>query len=290
MKILICGATGFIGRHLATSLKAAGHTVLRGVRKPSQAGDIAVDFCKDISTEVWLSKLDGVEVVINAVGVLRESKAQPMHLLHEQAPIALFSACEAAGIKRIVQVTALGIEQGIEKIYYQSRRASEAYLHKLPATLPYLILRPSYIYSEDSVRTRMFRILAELPVHILPAGGRQLLQPVHIDDICEAVCRWLDDEKALGMTVACVGAEAVDMRGLLDSYRQQLQRPKALHLHVPAMLVEIGAKLGDFMPSSPLCSDTLAILNAGNTGDASEFADLLGRQPRSYRGFISTHN
>jgi uncharacterized protein YbjT (DUF2867 family) len=288
MKILVCGATGFVGRHLTSSLRAAGHTVVRGVRKPSQPDDIAVDFCKDTTKEAWFPKLVGVDVVINAVGVLRDSTKQPMALVLEQTPIALFSACKEAGVKRIVQISALGIDKGVETPYFQTRRAPEAYLNNLPDNMRWLILRPSVIYGEGGVSAKMFRFQAGLPIHTLPAGGKQSLQPVHIDDICAAVNRWLADSEAKSQTVSCVGQEATDMRGMLDSYRQQLGHSNALHISIPAFLVGLSAWAGDLIPASPLCSDTLTMLNAGNTSDGTAFTQLLGRQPKSYRTFINS--
>jgi uncharacterized protein YbjT (DUF2867 family) len=288
MKILVCGATGFLGRHLTENLSSAGHTVIRGVRKLTRPDDIAVDFTKDSNIGTWLPRLTEIDAVVNAVGVLRDSPAQPMRLLLEQTPIALFNACrDTAGVKRIVQVSALGIDQGIETPYFQYRREPEAYLNKLPNTLRYLILRPSVIYGEDGASAKMFRLQASLPVHTLPAGGKQKLQPVHIDDICEAVNRWLADEHAENQCVAAVGAEATDMRGMLDSYRSQLKQSPAFHINIPSVLVALSAKLGDFIPASPLCSDTLTMLNAGNTGNGEAFAKLLGRPPRSYKTFLT---
>lgn len=286
MKILVCGATGFVGRHLTESLTSAGHTVVRAIRKPSQPDDIKVDFVKDTNKEAWLPRLNGIDVVINAVGVLRDSEKQPMRLLLEQTPIALFAACQEAGIKRIVQISALGVDKGIETPYFQYRRAPEAYLNKLLGNMRWLILRPSVIYGDDGASAKMFRLQASLPVHFLPAGGTQRLQPVHIDDICEAVNCWLVDANAQSQTVSAVGADATDMRGMLDSYRQQLGLNTAFHMGVPSALVSLSAKLGDHVPASPLCSDTLTMLNSGNTGNVTAFAKLLGREPLSYRQFI----
>jgi uncharacterized protein YbjT (DUF2867 family) len=287
MKILICGATGFVGRHLASTLTAAGHTVVRGVRKTTHPGDIAIDFRRDTGKETWLPRLAGVDAVVNAVGVLRDTAAQPMRLLLEQTPLALLAACKEAEVSRIVQVSANGIDQRIETPYFHYRREPEAFLNKLPDSMRFLILRPSIIYGEDGASAKIFRLQARLPVHFLPDGGRQKLQPVHIDDICSAVEHWLADPAAASQTVIAVGAEATDMRGMLDSYRQQLKGDSAAcHVGVPAFLVKLTAKAGDFIPSSPLCSDTLKMLEAGNTGDTGPFAKLLGRAPRSYRAFI----
>lgn len=287
MNILICGATGFVGRYLTSSLRNAGHTVIRAVRSPSEPNDIAVDFRNDTSKEIWLPRLDGIDTVINAVGVLRDSDEQPMQKLHTETPVALFAACVESDVTRIVHLSALGVESGIHVPYFTTRLVTERALHALPADIRTLCLRPSVIYGEDGASAKMFRQLAKLPLHALPMGGTQSLQPVHIDDICAAVTRWLGDADAASEAIDAVGAEATTMRGMLDSYREQMGYRPAWHVATPAIFVRLAARMGDFIPSSPLCSDTYTMLAAGNTASASRFAALLGHQPRCYRKFIS---
>jgi len=287
MKILVCGATGFVGRHLTRALRDAGHTVIRAVRRPSEPDDIAVDFCNDTSKQIWLPRLNGINVVVNAVGVLRDTPGNPMQKLFAATPAALFAAAAEANVERVVHVSALGVDSGIATAYFSTKLLAEHALKALPAHLRWLCLRPSIIYGDDGASAQMFRLLAKLPVHGLPMGGRQRLQPVHIDDICRAVTHWLADPNAVSQIVAAAGAEATDMRGMLDSYRQQLGHGSALHIAVPSLLVKMAARIGDHIPASPLCSDTLTMLNAGNTTDASNFTRLLGRTPRSYREFIA---
>jgi uncharacterized protein YbjT (DUF2867 family) len=287
MNILICGATGFVGRHLTRSLREVGHTVTRAVRRPSEPDDIAVDFCNDTSKAIWLPRLKGINVVVNAVGVLRDSPNTPMQKLHTEAPVALFAACAETDVECIVHLSALGVDSGVDVPYFSTRLATERALHALPAKVRSLCLRPSVIYGEDGTSAQMFRQLAKLPVHVLPMGGKQSLQPVHIDDICAAVTHWLAKPDATSQTIEAVGAEATTMRGMLDSYREQLGHRSAWHVTMPAIFVHLAARMGDFIPSSPLCSDTVTMLAAGNTASASEFAKLLGHHPRSYREFIS---
>ena len=286
MTILICGASGFVGRHLTRTLRAAGLKVLRGVRHPGEAGDVEMDFRTDDRPNIWLPRLAGVSVVINAVGVLRDSCNQPMSKLHAHTPRAIFAAAAAVGVKRVIHVSALGVDSGIAVAYFNSKLCAEQALRDLPPQMRTLCLRPSVIYGADGAGARMFRRLAKCPVHVLPMGGRQGLRPVHIDDLCDAVKRWLMDANAGSKVVNAVGSEATDMRGMLDSYRQQMQLPPAWHVAVPAWLLKPAARLGDYLPASLLCSDTLAMLALNNTADDSEFAKLLGRAPKSYREFI----
>lgn len=287
MNILICGATGFVGRHLTQTLRNAGHTVIRAVRRTSEHGDLAVDFCNDTRKEVWLPRLKGINVVINAVGVLRDNTNAPMQKLHAETPCALFAACAEIGVERVVQLSALGVDSGIGTAYFSTRIAAEAALHRLPSQTRYLCLRPSVIYGEDGASAKLFTILAKLPIHGLPMGGSQALQPVHIGDVCAAVAQWLSNPNAINQTVDVVGAEATTMRGMLDSYRAQLERKPALHISVPAVFIKTAARIGDYIPASPLCSDTLTMLMAGNTASASGFTNLLGHAPRSYQTFIA---
>ena len=286
MKILLCGATGFVGRHLTHTLRETGHTVIRAVRRPVEPDDIAVDFRNNTTKEIWLPRLKGISVVINAVGLLRDSHNNPMQKSHVATPTAIFAACAEANVQRVIQLSALGVDSDIEAAYFSTRLLAERALQKSLASLRWLCLRPSVIYGEDGASARMFRLLAKLPIHMLPMGGKQLLQPVHISDICSAVTTWLSDPNAISRIIAAVGAEATDMRGMLDSYRQQLGLRPAWHFSVPAPLIKIAARIGDFIPASPLCSETLAMLCAGNVADATEFSRLLGRAPKSYRTFL----
>lgn len=292
MNILICGANGFVGRHLTQCLREAGHVVFRGVRRPTEPGDIAMEYRTDTAMEIWLPRLIGIQVVINAVGVLRDSVDKPMLQLHVKTPEALFAACAEAGVERIVHFSALGVDGGINTPYFQTRRTAEASLHTLPERIRWLILRPALIYGEDGASARLFRFLSRLPLHVLPMGGEQRLQPVHIDDICNAVKHWIIIPSAPNQIISAAGAEATTLRGMLDSYRAQMLRSEAWHLAMPSLIMRLAARVGDFIPASPLCSDTLTMLSAENTGDASCFAQLLGYMPQSYRDFITqgTHS
>lgn len=287
MNILICGATGFVGRHLTRTLREAGHTVIRAIRTPREPGDIAVDFRHDTQADIWLPRLKGIDTVINAVGVLRDSPQNPMQKLLAETPAALFAACAQAGVKHIVHISALGIESGVDVPYFTTRRPAEQALHALSPGVRWLCLRPSVIYGEDGASARMFRNQARMPVLLLLMGGQQALQPVHIDDICSAVARWLGNPDATSQTVNAVGAEPATMRSMLDSYREQMGYRPAWHLSMPRFMVRLAARAGDFIPSSPLCSDTYAMLAAGNTAPATGLSQLLGRAPRSFREFIS---
>lgn len=287
MNILLCGASGFVGRHIEAELLKNGHHIIRGVRAPKQPGDIAIDYRNDVDVQTWLPRLNGIDAIVNAVGVLRDSKAQPMSRLHDAVPRALFSAAAQRGIQRIVQISALGVGQGINTPYMQTKQAADDYLQTL--NLDWSILRPSLIYGADGASTRMFMLLSRFPLLMLPGRGAQIVQPVHIDDIALAVGKLLDaptGSSYLRKVIECVGAEEVTLADLIASYRSQRGGSSPTVLGVPSPLLKTMAWLGDRIPALPVGSDTLAMLDAGTTGNADAFLDLLGKTPRNYREFL----
>lgn len=279
MKILVCGANGFIGRHLCAALAQAGHEVVRGVRKPAIHSDVAMDYARDQAPEVWLPRLAGVDAVINAVGILREDGKRRFDAIHRDAPIALFKACEKAGVRRVIQVSALGgKDEKNSTSYMRTKREADAYLQQ--TSLDWIILRPSLIVGAEGASSKLFRTLASLPVIGLPGQGQQALQPVHIDDICAAVLRLLESSQPTRQVIAAVGPEAMTYRGMLQAYRDAMRLATPAWLPVPMPVMRMTAKLAASFPASVLSPASLRMLEEGNVADSGTFSQLLGRAPR----------
>ncbi|MBX6393134.1 MAG: SDR family oxidoreductase [Burkholderiales bacterium] len=285
MNILLCGANGFIGRHLAAALAARGHRVLRGVHSADGLDDaVAIDYTRDHSPEIWRPRLEGVDVVINAVGILREVGGATFGALHARAPIALFEAASQAGVRRIVQISALGADDKAQSRYHRSKKQADDYLATLP--VDWVVVQPSLVYGPDGASARLFETLASLPFVPLPAGGRQAIQPVHIDDLVEALVRLVEHEGPLRGVLPAVGAEAITFRDWLMSLRAQLGLPRTLGLPIPHWMMRSAAALGERLPGL-LDRETLAMLERGNTASCETMTALLGRLPRDASRFIA---
>jgi uncharacterized protein YbjT (DUF2867 family) len=276
MNILVCGANGFIGRHLCAALEAAGHRVFRGVRAAHVPAEIAIDYTRDLDAAAWLPRLGGIDVVVNAVGILCEKKGQSFDAIHHDAPIALFCACAQAGVRRVIQISALGGRPEREPTpYMRSKREADAWL--MASDLDWTILRPSLIVGMDGGSSRMFRALASLPVIGLPGRGEQMLQPVHIDDLCEAVIRLLASNSSIRHVLDIVGPRPMTYRDMLAAYRNAMRMPAPLWLPVPLSLMKPAAVLAAKLPQKVFSPDTLRMLEDGNVSDAGTLQTLLGR-------------
>lgn len=289
MNVLLCGATGFVGQAVAKALREQGHVVRPGVsRVRGLPGEVMMDFARDHAPALWLPRLKGVDAVVNAVGVLRDTPSRPIAAIHALAPVALFDACAQAGVRRVVQVSALGIAQG-DTDYACTKRAADEHLLALHAAgrLQATVLRPSVIFGKGGESTALFMLLARLPLRVLPKPVIQArVQPIAVGELAEGLARLLPMPDAPAQ-LEVAGPQPVSMAGLVASLRQQQGKAAGVEWPLPAWLTTLSARVGDHVPVSPWCSATLAMLSTDNVADPAPFARLLGREATGHDKLLS---
>jgi uncharacterized protein YbjT (DUF2867 family) len=285
MNVLLLGADGFLGRHLQIALETAGHTVRRGVHRPvRRADEIAVDYARDAEPGAWRGRLTGIDAVINTVGILREARGRRFDAIHDQAPRGLFAACRETGVRRVIQVSALGADAGAASRFHLSKRAADDYLATLD--LEWVILQPAFVYGIDGASSRMFRQIASLPLLPVLGSGQQWIQPIHIDDLCLAMVRLLLAGAVSRRRIPLVGPVPLTYRDYLCLLRAGMGLGPAPVLHMPTPLLRASAWIGERLPGAVLIRENLAMLERGNTADAAMTETLLGRAPRPVATFI----
>jgi uncharacterized protein YbjT (DUF2867 family) len=290
VKVMIVGATGFLGRRLAQAFAAAGHEVSCASRRcdglaAACAHHLPVDYTALPGADELRRAVAGHEVVVNAVGILRERGSQTFTALHDAGPRALFAACAAAGVRRVIQVSALGAGPDAVSRYHQSKHAADRFL--MEQSVDWVVIQPSLVYGAGGSSAGLFDMMAAMPLIPLPAGGRQRVQPVHIDDLIAAVLRLSESPAPLRLVLAAAGPEPMSMREFLAGLRTALGRPRTLMLGVPRPLMRATARLGDFLPGTLLDSETFAMLERGNVANVAVFSQWLGRPPRPVIRFVT---
>jgi uncharacterized protein YbjT (DUF2867 family) len=295
MRVLMLGADGFIGSHLLAGLQAMGHAVVPAVRNTSRAdrllpqpASIAIDLNRDTTVEAWLPRLANIDAVVNCAGVLEGSRRQSIRAIHVDAPRALYEACERAGVRRVVLVSAVSADAGAGTAYADTKRAGEDALRA--TRLDWVILRPSLVHAPGVFGgSALVRAVAALPFAIpLPGDGSQAFQPIAMEDLCRVVARAIESPELVGRSIDPVGPQVVTLRQLLVDTRRWLGLPPAPTIRIPRWLVRIATRVGG-LGSGPMNATAMRQLDHGNVSSYERFARESGIEALSWNEALLRH-
>ena len=274
--LLILGGTGFVGRSICGLLvdRSGGGSaqVVVPSRRPERAKHLqmlpTVRLAEaDVHDEAQLTELlRGRDAVINLVAILHGSEAA-FERAHVALPRTLARACAAAGVKRVVHISALGVGPNAPSLYLRSKTAGEAVL--AAAGLDLTILRPSVIFGEHDRFLNLFATLqAVFPVMPL-AGASAKFQPVWVQDVAAAVVACLDDDSTIAKTYELAGPEVFTLKQLVELAGRCAGHARPV-IGLPDALGRVQAFAMELLPGEPLMSrDNLASMRVPNVASGT---------------------
>jgi len=283
-RILLLGASGLIGSAVLARLGAEGVAVRAIVRRmeprlaPGAVELRALDIATAVEPADWLPYLDGVDVVVNCAGMLQGAGARGVHV---DGARALYAACESAGVRRVVHVSAVGVERGAVSEYSATKRAGEEAL--MATALDWVVLRPSLVVGRAAYGgSALFRGLAALPVTLeFPDAGP--MQVVQLDDLVATVVSLSRHGAPARIELDVVGPERLTLPDLIDTFRDWLRLRPAPRWRVPRWLAACGHGLGDFARRlgwrPPMGSVARRELTRGAVGNPQMWRDVMGVEP-----------
>ncbi len=287
--VLVTGAGGFVGSRLISELHRAGYEVICCGRDEARlrlrfpfCQVVECDFAQPPSIDVWKTILRDVSVVINAAGIIQEHGASTFDAVHRDSPITLFHAAERAGVRRVIQISALGADAKAETRYHRTKKAADDALRSL--SLDWVIIQPSLVYGSGGRSHVFFAAIAALPLVPLPGQGDQPIQPIHIDDLVQGILHLMRPEAPGRVTLAAVGPEPVTFGQYMETIRAWLGLRVGPVASVPMGLVRLVAQIGTLLRSEFVTADTLSMLCQGNMADPTPFAKATGVTPRLLTG------
>lgn len=296
--VLILGGSGFVGRALCEQLTrrlGADVRITVPTRRRAHARDlqslpgvtiVQADVFNDLAT-----LLPGHDAVVNLIAILQGNAAAFEHV-HVELPRRIAAAMNAAGVRRLVHVSALGVSEHAPSRYLRSKAAGEAVLQVAAQTHPLdlTLLRPSLVFGDGDKSVNLFARLQRL-FPLMPLGGADArLQPVWVQDLARALVEVLLRREAIGQTYEIAGPRELTLGELVRLAGRAVGHERAV-LSLPGPLASLQALAMECLPGEPLLSrDNLASLTVPNvpSGQLPGPADL-GIHPASLEAVLPTY-
>ena len=270
----VFGGGGFIGRYVVKRLAAQGHIVRVAGRNTAAVRDMmvygrvgqVVPLYVSLGNQAQVERaVEGADMVVNLVGILSEPHAGDFQRIQAEGASRIARAASAAGVKQMVQISAIGADAASPSLYARTKAAGEAGVR---ASLPQAtILRPSLVFgAEDKFFNRFGSIAMMLPV--MPViQGKSRFQPVYVGDVADAVLASFMREDTAGQTYELGGPRVWSFRELLAWILQETRRKRPL-VDIPLGIARIQARLGELVPGKPFTRDQLTLLGRDNVVSA----------------------
>jgi NADH dehydrogenase len=293
----VFGGSGFIGRYVVKRLAGAGHVVRVAVRDPEGAlflkpmggvGQVVPMRCDIGDAAQVAAAVAGADMVVSLVGILFEAGGQTFRKIQAEAPGSIARAAAAAGVKRLVHVSAIGADAGSEAEYARTKAAGEqAVLAAFPSAT---ILRPSIVFGpEDGFFNRFGAMASLLPALPLIGGGHTRFQPVYVGDVADAVMAALARDDVFGRTYELGGPKVWSFRELLEFILRETGRRRAL-VHVGWGMAMLQGRLGELLPTPPITRDQVNLLRRDNVvADGAPGLSELGIQPKAIEAIVPAY-
>lgn len=296
MRVLILGGYGFVGAQLMAALSQRGHDVCGAGRDIAFARRryafwdwAAVDFADPPAQPRWAEILNGVDAVINCVGVLQDGGGDSTRTAHISGAESVFRACEANGVRRFIQISAVGAEPDAPTEYARSKAEGDARLRE--TGLDWVILKPSLIIGRTGYGgTALVRGLAGLPLVTPVSDPETRFRPVMIDDLAAAIDYFLAPSAPSRVTLDIAGPEEKTLGEIIPLYQDWLGFPRTRLWRPPGILSNLAFRAGDLLGRAglrtPLRTTARRQMAYNVGGDAKAWTERTGIKPQTLREYF----
>jgi uncharacterized protein YbjT (DUF2867 family) len=279
VKILVTGATGFVGPAVVRKLVDDGHTVRVLEHTPRSSAELPNQEAVPGSmtdAESLRRAAEGHEVVVHLVAILT-GRPEQFRAVMEQGTRDLLDAAHKAGAERFVLMSALGTDERTKDLvpYYGAKWQMEQDVKA--SGLEHVIFRPSFFFGSEGGALGQFKKIAKLaPVTPIVGPGTQRIQPIWVDDVAAYFAAGVDKPEAANRTFELGGPDVVTWNEFWTRLKQA-QGSRRPSVHLPFGLMRVQASVLEKLPNPPVTRDQLKMLAAGdNVVSNSDAVDTFG--------------
>jgi NADH dehydrogenase len=292
MKILMTGATGFVGTALRRELRAQGHQVRALVRAQSAgkidpregievlAGDV-------MDTHACLRAVDGCDTLVHLVGIRREYPHDGItyEAMHTEATYGIIDAARRARVERVVFMSGLGARAGAPSGYHRTKFEAEEIVRK--SGMRWTIFRPSIIFGPGDEFHPLVADLVHRPIVPVIDGAKSLLQPVSIGNVASAMSRTVTMPETQGQVFEVGGPERhafIDIMYKVARHYGVWPNTMSVSSRFAKPMVRFAQRFRSF----PLTYDELVMLLEDNICETEHFTTTFGVTLDPYESQIAS--
>jgi NADH dehydrogenase len=275
--ILLIGGSGFIGSHVAEKLTERGLSLRVPTRRRERAKHLlllpSIELVEaNVHDQRELAALcEGMDTVINLVGILQSRSGEPygadFRVAHVDLPTKILAACRAAGIGRLVHLSALHAAADAPSEYLRSKAAGEEAVLGTGGEIAVTVFRPSVVFGpEDKFLNLFARLQRTLPVVFL-ACPEARFQPVFAGDVARAIVESLSQRASFGNRYDLVGPRAYTLRELVGFAGAAAGHRRPI-VGLSAGLGKLQAMAMEFLPGKLLSRDNVRSMQIDSTSSA----------------------
>lgn len=283
MTVLLTGATGFVGTHVAHALRAREvpvRALVRDRRRASRLATWGVELVDgDVSEPASLrAACAGVDAVVHLVSIIKGSRADFERVM-AQGTRDLVAAAAGAGVSRFVLTSALGLDERSRQAvpYFAAKWEMERAVAE--SGLEHVILRPSFVFGRDGgVLPTFVRLARFAPITPIVGRGTGRLQPIWVEDLAARYVLAVDLPEAANRVFELGGPDAPTWNEFWDRLKRALgsRRPS---VHVPFGILRLQATFLERLPAAPVTRDQLTMLELGDNVVTDPSAEETFRLP-----------
>ena len=284
-KVCVLGGSGFVGRHLVSKLHELGYSVSVPYRNINHAKHLSVLPTvtlveADIHDPAALKSLfQGMDAVINLVGILHEGKRGAFQRAHVDLPRKVVETCRATGVKRLLHMSAIGVgvADGLSR-YQRSKGEGEAIVREAHGEhLAVTVFRPSVIFGpEDSFLNLFARLLCWTPIFPLGSPNARM-QPVYVGDVAQAFAASVNNPATFGQSYELCGPKVYTLQELVE-YVAKVKGLKRSVIPLSGGMSSLQSILLGLMPVKMLTHDNYLTLKT-DAVCGCPFPEVFGIQP-----------
>lgn len=275
MRVLVLGGNGFIGSNIVNSLKDMAAEVFMGCRNLANKPNVVTVKMETMGkVDSWIPILNSVDVVINAVGILRERTGERYNDIHAKAPAALANACAKLNI-RLIHISAIGLSAQAKSGFIRSKYVGERAIIKSGANA--VIVRVSLLDGQGGYGAKWFRRVAGWPIQfVMQSDG--LIAPIQVTDLADAVANLVVSKIKTATVIELGGIETMSIPDYLQLLRLRMGKSRAIQISVPKLLVRAASHVFDLFALTPLSFGHFELMQGYNVPAINRLSFLLARK------------